>query len=304
MYNINIKLTPKQEQFVLNSILTLTAIDGGASRVVYKCPHQVKEYLNLDSSREYVIKLCVGMAGYNQQNAEVAMYQDYGNEHLAEIVAIGCFVEIMEFVDVLDPELREFTSYIGDADDFCYEEFEKFIYRYSVDLDESYCPDTYDTISFLCDKLGWSGDNGQVGITDDGRIVAYDYGYDLGEGGTKCTGYTSSIQYQNKYQLYFLGRLYQFLEGKTDYLTSAEIKTAAREIENDLVYVVQVDHAKQEAQDKRERISILKEEYDKITNEVERGVFIGRNYCYFTGENGKYDFISIRTREIKREECC
>ena len=107
------ELTLKEEYDILWALNGEEPMGNGTSRVVFDCPDDLADQLNLDSNYHYIIKLDYGMAGRNQMMTEVNFFKSYENSdnirYLARIAAVGKFMTIMEYVEVID-YLFEFIS--------------------------------------------------------------------------------------------------------------------------------------------------------------------------------------------------
>lgn len=200
-----IQMTISQEKTILQYLSKAFAegkaemLGTGSSRSCWDIDNDaenfIKQTLGLDTDVNLVIKVAMGIGGQTQSNREIATFLDYGDEYLARIYAYGRIIEIMEKVNELSKAYREW--------DDC-EEGELFINAYGLDkelnanrLDEDGYYSTprllplgakeedkaefdkaMSTIEALNDIFGETGDNGQIGRASDGRIVAYDYGFD------------------------------------------------------------------------------------------------------------------------------
>lgn len=103
-----------------------------------------------DIGKNRVLKIAFDNGGFNQNMLEVETYQQYNNIlPLAKIYAYSKNCIIMEKVDILD-------SY----DDF--DEINDTINDYNIE-----------------DILGYTSDNQQMGRNKDGKVVMYDYGFNL-----------------------------------------------------------------------------------------------------------------------------
>ena len=169
-------LSLAEEREVILSLRGADSLGHGSSRVTYDLNPAIAARLDLDMSRNYVIKLAVGRGGLNQMALEINTFYDYGESgHLATIAAVGQFCEIMEKVSVIDDLACD-----------TYEDFDAFISGLN-DYDDEDTNDNYTDIQkcemweahdFLNDQIGYTCDNCQLGITADGHAVAYDYGFD------------------------------------------------------------------------------------------------------------------------------
>lgn len=122
-------------------------IGNGSSRAVF----------NLNDG--YCLKVAYGRGGFKQNIREALLYEDYGDEgYLAEIIAYSKGMVVMEMVEVVEV-----------MEDEMEEEMEEWFYS-EYDLDS--------LIDSMSQYNGHTIDNYQVGITEDYRLVSYDYGYD------------------------------------------------------------------------------------------------------------------------------
>ena len=187
-------LTKEQEKFVLQHLNPEDRMDTGSSRMVFHCCAEISEYLDLPC--KCVVKLAVGHGGLNQHRVEVNTWTEFGNRnYLAEIFYAGNFVSIMEEVD---PEDYWDLADEIDGDTDVADATENYLY-YEMDIDANENPEEYnkeykemfkviDTIAFCAYHNGCTSDNGQLGLTYDGRHVAYDYGFIADEGcRTQCS---------------------------------------------------------------------------------------------------------------------
>lgn len=201
-----IQMTISQEKTILQYLSKAFAegkaemLGTGSSRSCWDIDNDaenfIKQTLRLDTNVNLVIKVAMGIGGQTQSNREIATFLDYGDEYLARIYAYGRIIEIMEKVDELDSTYREWDYY---------SEGELFVNIYGVneELNEEFMEDgkyrseclplgakeedkaefekAMSTIEALNDIFGETSDNGQIGRASDGRIVAYDYGFDTFE---------------------------------------------------------------------------------------------------------------------------
>lgn len=181
-------LTTTEQRYVLKSLPSLECLDYGSSRVVFNMTDEMADNLGFDTTYEYVIKLAVGIGGFNQQLHELNFFMEYGNEHLATIVGYGQFFIIMEKVQWID------LSMVAQYADINEDDVNSIVFNIQYD----YCPSDDEpefddnraarTILFLTEILGTTSDNGQLGLSMDGRVVAYDYGFIPEEGTeTQCS---------------------------------------------------------------------------------------------------------------------
>ena len=165
------KLSLAEEREVILSLRGADSLGHGSSRVTYDLNPAIAARLDLDTSRDYVIKLAVGRGGLNQMALEINTFYYYGESgHLATIAAIGQFCEIMEKVRVID-----------DLEWDTYEDFDALIcglHGYDDNYTDVQKYEIWEAHDFLNDHIGCTADNCQLGITVDGHAVAYDYGFD------------------------------------------------------------------------------------------------------------------------------
>ncbi len=209
-------LTIGEEIRILNELRHLDEIGAGSSRIVYECPREIVDFLKIDNSKDYVIKLAVGFGGFTQNRHEVDGYMNCDEYYFAEIAAFGHFVIIMEQVDTDD--FRDFADtiyYDSDldevVDDWCDYNWEDATDEEKADLRKA-----AETIRYLADYYGSTSDNGQLGKTKDGRYVAYDYGFIAEEGcSTQCSDELMDNIYDhevfNDYICKLIGTLHEIL---------------------------------------------------------------------------------------------
>ena len=209
-------LTNAEEKLLLAMAKKIHSIDKkyygrGSSRVVYLLdPMQNEEHLDYirdaglpADGRAYVIKVALGVGGMNQNMREVKAFLEYGFKYpLAHIYRSGKFVEVMEVVDIIDPEYRDSEIY----DYGCFEDYydmlnnvEGAYQEYLSDLDPETEEDNFefnDSQAYfkksevlkvweisceLADIFGETSDNLQLGYNNQGVLVCYDYGYVIGK---------------------------------------------------------------------------------------------------------------------------
>lgn len=165
-------LSSEQEKALLRMLVEkYTADANGASRIVFLVDSSDIQGcgIDVDINRDYVIKVAIGLAGINQNGVESNAYRYYGETYaLAEVPYIGHYIEIMEAVEVWD--LR---GTFDDNYDYFYE-----IMHENYDFDEDRVREFYDVVLSMEDINGYTSDNAQVGINKEGRVVAFDYGFD------------------------------------------------------------------------------------------------------------------------------
>ncbi len=190
---------------------------SGASRAVFSCTTDIADYLGLPkkNTNSYVMKVALGKGGMSQTQTEYDTYMNYGHSGvLAEIVAIGRYVEIMEAVDVWD---------FRDEADWGYEVSAEDIYNNNEDyMTEEDAEKVVDTISVLNDLFGCTSDNGQIGKTRSGEWVAFDYGYVPENGHDSQTSNISDyIEDDDSREKYMLGLL-ELLDQEEDFMSTWE----------------------------------------------------------------------------------
>ena len=183
-------------------------IGNGSSRIVVDTPAcLIEKYYKvwgLNTNREYVIKIAVGLGGKTQMDNEVEAYENYGDYlPLARIPACGKFIEVMEKVDSSIFDSYDENAWFGlyynrdygtlfqkggelelDYDEaYSFEELckivqekkpeEKAAIREYLELHSQ----IEEAVAELNDNLGYTNDNEQVGQDAEGRIVSYDYGF-------------------------------------------------------------------------------------------------------------------------------
>ncbi len=209
------RLTPKEEIFIIKDLIQNGwPMDNGAARSVYEPTEAIQERFQLDDDC-CVIKVAMGLGGYNQTALEIAAYEHFGQKYpLAKIIAAGRFVEIMEKVFVVNECFRNYNDYCeesselflaandapfdflrddinaladerrrittDDPEEYSLEELEGFLTEadYSVEYSAEGFREIFNTALTLEDLFGETGDNGQLGYAPDGRLVAYDYGFE------------------------------------------------------------------------------------------------------------------------------
>lgn len=181
-------ISAEKEIQLLQHLKGFDLVNAGGARMVFEVDNFMKELLDLDQDKDYVVKIAMGQGGMSQNMAEVNVYIRYADDgFLATIYQAGRYCLIMEEVEPDDwydlaDEIGSFETRYEDADSYAdYNDFE-----YS-EADNK----VIDTIGRLTDIFGNTGDNGQVGWTKDGRCVAYDYGFYTERG---CTSQTSPLR--------------------------------------------------------------------------------------------------------------
>lgn len=118
------------------------------------------------------IKVASDIRGQYQNHVEIELFKKYGGDYLAEIYAYGKYIVVMEEVEPID----------SDAEDMLHCSFEESIDEVAntMGYDKSIINKAIDTYNFLCEVLGETSDNFQIGLRDDSCPVAYDYGFESG----------------------------------------------------------------------------------------------------------------------------
>lgn len=180
-----IVLTKEQAFEILDNLIESDMIGHGSSRAVY-------DYVW--NGKPCVVKIGVDVGGHNQNVLEVNVYNEHcgRGRFLAEIYArYGNLMLVCEKVSplnssfaegVLDCGLEadsEINYYDSDTEDYT-----------NMELWKYYDFRSYEECDKLIDKMrevyweleeiqGCTSDNEQLGIAEDGSVVAYDYGYDI-----------------------------------------------------------------------------------------------------------------------------
>ena len=207
-------LTKQEEIHVLRMLDHKDRIGCGSSRYVMSVPTEMARYLGLDLTKHYVVKLAIGLGGLNQHQHEVEMWQDtQDNSFLAEIFATGHFLSIMEEVSCDEEENLAEAIYANMSD----EELEEAIYETIYDdLLEDGGYDRYFKIATSIRSLayynGCTADNGQLGLTLDGRWVAYDYGFISDGNLDQCSDELGENLYEPDCFYYYINKLVCLLE--------------------------------------------------------------------------------------------
>ena len=224
------------------------SIGNGSSRIVYVCPLEVIEYLEkkfkssiyFNPSLDYVIKVGIGFAGFNQIELERNTFETYSDTYdiFAEIPCCGKMVEIMESVsipygqcvDCWGPE--EFFCVVNDFNYAWYndafferngtplysiDEIETIAVEngYSIDYSVDFCEGAFDVQYELDNILGETSDNGQIGMNSCGNAVVYDFGFDPNRNRETYVSYSSDeISWAEDKYLEFL---VDYLENRIGY---------------------------------------------------------------------------------------
>ena len=195
------QLSLAEEREVILSLRGAEALGHGSSRVTYDLDSNLAARLDLDTSRDYVVKLAVGRGGLNQMALEINTFYDYGESgHLATIAAMGQFCEIMEKVRIIDD--LPYDSY-ENFDDFT-DDFDTEDYTNEQKLD------MWKANNFLTEVFGESADNWQLGVTVNGTAVAYDYGFNPGSDEEQLSD--SSDHVADDTGDFYIGRITQVID--------------------------------------------------------------------------------------------
>lgn len=156
-------LTLDQELELIKNLRSEDFLGAGSSRAVY-------EY-----GENKVLKLAISAEGTRQNFLEKSRYEEYGDSSFARIYEAGLYILISERVTVFDGEyyVSRYYDLTG-----CYADIED-----DQGLDQeilSIGQEVSDLKDWLDDLSGYTDDNFQIGKGQDGRIVAYDYGYQPG----------------------------------------------------------------------------------------------------------------------------
>ena len=182
------RLTIGEEIEVLKTLRHTEIMSSGSSRAVYDCPEELLSFLRIEDDNEYVIKLAVGHGGFMQNMHETNTYMNEDKYYFAEIAAFGHFVIIMEKVQVDEWTTFAENLYADDDLDIAVDDYCEYNWEDADADDRKLLLKVAETIAYLAGIYGCTSDNGQLGITKDGRYVAYDYGFIAEEGCiTQCS---------------------------------------------------------------------------------------------------------------------
>lgn len=193
-------LTRNEEKEILEQIVHthMNFIGNGAARLVFEASEDIcKQYCNGNPA---VIKVAVGTGGMRQNNLETNTYLEHDDLALAKIYAYGSLIEIMETVSVI--ECRDFLDFEQDEE----EEFAEYMDDCGYDVNPSIAYEFLQVAYSLCDVFGYTSDNGQLGLTNDGCIVAYDYGFN-DDGSTQTSDLTADLECHEKDRLHYVEQL-------------------------------------------------------------------------------------------------
>lgn len=203
-------LTHEQEEKVLRQVLNMGFIDNGAARMVFHLEDNLKKQLGIEVDFPCVVKVPLGLGGYNQTQTEIKTYLENGKVlPLADIVAYGRYIEIMEQVEVED--YRDFYDEYCDVDDYMEDAVSQRDDESDADYDRRY-QEIYDDVSDACavmdtlnDFFGTTADNGQIGKDRNGYYVAYDYGYIPGSRSVQTSDLDEALYQDEDKERYILG---------------------------------------------------------------------------------------------------
>lgn len=205
-----IRLTVDEEKTILSQLMSCEEIGQGSSRTVFRPNDELCKMPFFQKHPNCVIKLGYGCGGWVQNNRELKFFTKFGNSApLAWIYAYGQSIIIMEEVGGLGLDrdsIDEAWNCGCDAD-----EFVDTIYEWYGDddeeLDERLLYSIYYAYSDLTELFGCTEDNSQIGLTDDGRVVAYDYGYSsINRSQSQVSDYNHPCQEYIDYLISYLER--------------------------------------------------------------------------------------------------
>ena len=170
------RLTVEQEKELLQRVYAQDDfLDNGGGRMVFGCPEDI-DIPGVEG--DAVVKIALGDAGLCQNEAEVDFYEAHCQDiDLARIYAVGRVCIVMERVDTsLTDYIRDWLD--GDLDDEDAAECFAEEGGYTPGQTEELLEQASMLKSDLDDCIGSTSDNGQIGMNEDGCLVAYDYGFD------------------------------------------------------------------------------------------------------------------------------
>lgn len=214
-------LSNEQEAAILNLIADkYQCEDNGASRMVFLVDTKdlIQIGLKLFENYKYVVKVSIGIAGINQSRIEASAFERFGasGEYpLASISYIGHYVEIMDRVEPIELARNHACD---DEDNFIDAMLEEY------DYSEDDCRVMYNVIQMLHEINGHTSDNGQIGFNcNDGSIVAYDYGWEVGSEDELCSDLRSYFDIYNTESLAeYLHALVKILGAEEDAMLALE----------------------------------------------------------------------------------
>lgn len=228
-----ITLTKEQIKRILHETLkpkNRYNLGAGSARMVFVLPDYICKELNIEG--EAVLKLNIGLAGYNQSQLETLTFERYGDNFLARIYYKCNFFIIMEKVHEIDENTRDILEMYIDS----YEE------GTDMCLDDIELSENNDYIQIV-DRLAsifnsYSLDFAQLGHASDGRIVAYDYGFQPDSDSKQCSSGLLDYQkitdfiYENNITSVWL--LEYYLENFFEYLESDSHTNPSWYVNNEL----------------------------------------------------------------------
>jgi hypothetical protein len=157
-------------------------IGSGSSRAVFSIDEGLAKILGT-LPFDCIIKMSLGLGGYRQSVLEYNTYCNYEELQpcLATIVARGSIFTVMESVDTNYDFYEFYDCYDCDAEEMVnewYDEDEDGNYPDGYERDIKFYNQARDVIYQLEEYFGNTSDNCQLGLTDSGDLVAYDYGFD------------------------------------------------------------------------------------------------------------------------------
>ena len=213
-------LDVKQERQILELLKDAEFLDNGASRCVFNCSDEIAALLDIEADN-YIVKLACGLGGVRQTEAEVQCFLNHPYAPLAEIVAYGRYVEVMERVECDD--FRDFAEECDEDYGIPYETF----YDYNGSSDENIDDDkraeeAYDVIIQLHTLFGHTADNGQLGRNRHDYLVAYDYGFTTDLSCDEQTSEVSEYTYDTVQRNAYIDALIELLTETLDMLEAWE----------------------------------------------------------------------------------
>lgn len=256
-------LSNEQEAAILNLIADkYQCEDNGASRMVFLVDTKdlIQIGLKLFENYEYVVKVSIGIAGINQSRIEASAFERFGasGEYpLASISYIGHYVEIMDRVEPIELA-RDYAC--DDEDDFINAMLEEY------DYSEDDCRVMYNTIQMLHGINGHTSDNGQIGFScNDGSIVAYDYGWEVGSDDELCSDLHSYFDIYNTESLAkYLHALIKILGAEEDAMLALEESYGVHHDDDDSCCETDNDDNCYQTDDERDSYENTNEENSRI----------------------------------------
>lgn len=182
----------EEKQIILKALEVDKFLGRGSSRAVYSLGDGT------------CLKIAFDSCGQFQNKTELDAFREYGKANFAEIYAFGRYVVVMEEVQVFgDLEELEYdfdnlgSRYEQEAEDY-YNELEAMKALHSDYPHKSFMPfsefernfeieglnsanyyEIQELKYFLDGIFGYTSDNYQIGMRDNGTFVAYDYGFNV-----------------------------------------------------------------------------------------------------------------------------